>query len=68
MQKIAGILPLSKEEKEDFKPQLPLKRLNPKKSLKEDKPGLQLKRKNHRRNTTSFLLFLAPSPNQRRFG
>jgi hypothetical protein len=68
MQKIAGILPLSREEKEDFKPQLPLKRLNPKKSLKKDKPGLPLKSKNHRRNTTSSQLFPALSPNQRRFG
>ena len=68
MQEIAGTLPLSRKEKEGFKPQLPLKRLNLKKSLKEDKPGLPLKSKNHRRNTTSFQLFPAPSPNQRRFG
>jgi hypothetical protein len=68
MQKITEILPLSREEKEDFKPQLPLKKLNPKKSLKEDKPGLPLKSKNHRRNTTSSRLFPALSPNQRKFG
>jgi hypothetical protein len=68
MQKIAGVLPLSREEEEDFKPQLPLKRLNPKRSLKEDKPGLPLKSKNHRRNITSSQLFPTLSPNQRRFG
>jgi hypothetical protein len=68
MQNTAGVLPLNKEENEDFKPQLPLKRLNPKRSLKEDKPGLPLKSKNHRRNTTSSQLFPALSLNQRRFG
>jgi len=45
-----------------------MKKLNLKKSLKEGKPGLQLKSKNYRKNITLFLLFLAPSPNQRRFG
>jgi hypothetical protein len=37
MQKTARVLPLSRKEEEYFKPQLPLKRLNPKRSLKEDK-------------------------------
>ena len=68
MQKTAGTLPLSRKGKEGFKPQLPLKRLNLKKSLKEGKPGLQLKSKNYINNITLFLLFPAPSPNQKRFG
>jgi hypothetical protein len=60
--------PLSRKEEEDFKPQLPLKRLNPKRSLKEDKPGLPPKSKKNIRNIISSLLFPALSPNQRRFG
>jgi hypothetical protein len=68
MQEIVGILPLSRKEEEDSKPQLPLKRLNPKRSLKEDKPGLTTKSKNNKRNIISAQLFPALSPSQRRFG
>jgi hypothetical protein len=68
LQKTAGVLPLNRKEEVDFKPQLPLKRLNPKRSLKEDKPELPLKSKNHIRNITSSQLFPALSPNHRRFG
>jgi hypothetical protein len=48
MQEIAGVLLLSRKEEEDSKPQLPLKRLNPKRSLKEDKLGLPPKSKNNK--------------------
>jgi len=68
MQEIAGVLPLSKKEEEDSKPQLPLKRPNPKRSLKEDKPGLPPKSKNNIRNIISSQLFSALSLSQRRFG
>jgi hypothetical protein len=68
MQEIAGTLPLSRKEKEDSKPQLPLKRLNLKRSLKEDKPGLPPKSKNNNKNIILSQLFLAPLPSQRRFG
>jgi hypothetical protein len=68
MQEIAGVLLISRKEEEDSKPQLPLKRLNPKRSLKEDKPGLPPKSKNNKRNIISSQLFPALSPSQRRFG
>jgi hypothetical protein len=68
MQEIAGVLLFSRKEEEDFKPQLPLKRLNPKRSLKEDKPELPLKSKNNIRNIISSQIFPALSPSQRRFG
>jgi hypothetical protein len=60
MQEIAGTLPLSREEKESSKPQLLLKRLNLKRNLKEDKPGLPPKSKNNIKNIISSQLFLAP--------
>jgi hypothetical protein len=68
MQEIAGILPLSRKEEEDSKPQLPLKRLNLKRSLKEDKPALPPKSKNNKRNIILSQLFPALLPSQRRFG
>jgi hypothetical protein len=68
MQQIARVLHFSRKEEEDFKPQLPLKRLNPKRSLKEDKPELPLKSKNNIRNIILSQLFLALSPSQKRFG
>jgi hypothetical protein len=68
MQEIVGILHLSRKEEEDSKPQLPLKRLNLKRSLKEDKPGLPPKSKNNKRNIILSQLFPALLPSQRRFG
>jgi hypothetical protein len=59
MQKIAEILHLSRKEEEDFKPQLPLKRLNLKRSLKKDKPGLPPKSNNNKENIILSHLFLA---------
>jgi hypothetical protein len=60
MQDIAGTLPLSRKEKEGSKPQLPLKRLNLKRNLKEDKLGQPPKSKNNIKNIISSQLFLAP--------
>jgi hypothetical protein len=68
MQEIAGILPLSRKEEEGSKPQLRLKRLNLKRSLKEDKPGLPPKSKNNKNNIILSQLFPALLPSQRRFG
>jgi hypothetical protein len=59
---------LAEKREEDFKPQFPLKRLNPKRSLKEDKLELPTKSKNNIINIISSHLFLALSPSQRRFG
>jgi hypothetical protein len=68
MQEIAGVLPFSRKKEEDSKLQLPLKRLNPKRSLKEDKPELPPKSKNNIRNIISFQLFPTLSLSQMRFG
>jgi hypothetical protein len=59
MQKIAGTLPLSREEKVSSMPQLPLKKLSLNRNLKEEEPGQPSKSKNNTKNILSSQLFLA---------
>jgi hypothetical protein len=59
MQKIAGIFPLSREEKVSSMPQLPLKKQSLNMNLKEEEPGQPPKSKNNTKNIISSQLFLA---------
>jgi hypothetical protein len=59
MQKIARIPPLSREEKVNSMPQLPLKKHSLNKNLKEEEPVQPPKSKNNTKNIISSHLFLA---------
>jgi hypothetical protein len=59
MQKITGILPLSREEKVSSMPQLPLKKQSLNRNLKEEELGQPPKSKNNTKNIISSQLFLA---------
>ena len=58
MQKIAGTLPLSREEKVSSMPQLLLKKQSLNMNLKEEEPGQPPKRKNNTKNIISSHLLL----------
>jgi hypothetical protein len=58
MKNIAGTLPLSREEKVSFMPQLQLKKHSLNKNLKEEEPWQPPKSKKITKNIISYHLFL----------